>query len=86
MYNASDNMTRKAKIMRYRNLTGLALAGALALTTACSPTKTSTTGPPIAHLEKRGAATQLIVDGKPFLALAGELTNPTFALGGFRGS
>jgi len=27
------------------------------------------------HLEKRGAATQLIVDGKPFLALAGELYN-----------
>src|SRR5208337_1295283 len=29
----------------------------------------------IAHLEKRGAATQLMVDGKPFLALAGELNN-----------
>jgi hypothetical protein len=27
------------------------------------------------HLEKRGQATQLIVDGKPFLALAGELSN-----------
>jgi len=29
----------------------------------------------IPHLEKRGSATQLIVDGKPFLALAGELYN-----------
>lgn len=29
----------------------------------------------IPHLERRGAATQLIVDGKPFLALAGELHN-----------
>ena len=29
----------------------------------------------IPHLEKRGAATQLIVDGKPFLALSGELAN-----------
>jgi hypothetical protein len=29
----------------------------------------------IPHLEKRGRATQLIVDGKPFLALAGELSN-----------
>lgn len=29
----------------------------------------------VPHLEKRGAATQLIVDGKPFLALAGELHN-----------
>jgi hypothetical protein len=27
------------------------------------------------HLEKRGKATQLIVDGRPFLILAGELTN-----------
>src|SRR5208283_2581566 len=27
------------------------------------------------HLEKRGAATQLIVDGKPFLMLSGELYN-----------
>ncbi len=31
--------------------------------------------PPIPHLEKRGAATQLIVDGKPYLALAGEADN-----------
>ena len=30
---------------------------------------------PIPHLEKRGAVTQLIVDGKPWLALAGELLN-----------
>jgi hypothetical protein len=29
----------------------------------------------IPHLERRGQATQLIVDGKPFLALAGELSN-----------
>ncbi len=29
----------------------------------------------IPHLEKRGNATQLIVDGRPFLMLAGELTN-----------
>ena len=27
------------------------------------------------HLEKRGAATQLIVDGQPFIMLAGELHN-----------
>ena len=27
------------------------------------------------HMEKRGQATQLIVDGKPFLALSGELAN-----------
>ena len=29
----------------------------------------------IPHLEKRGTATQLIVDGKPFLMIAGELGN-----------
>ena len=29
----------------------------------------------IPHMEKRGLATQLIVDGKPFLALSGELAN-----------
>jgi len=29
----------------------------------------------IPHLQKQGTATQLIVDGKPFLALAGELLN-----------
>ncbi len=38
-------------------------------------TLTAATVPPPAHLEKRGSATQLIVDGKPFLVLAGELTN-----------
>lgn len=33
------------------------------------------TAPPPPHLEKRGNVTQLIVDGKPYLALAGELHN-----------
>ncbi len=31
----------------------------------------------IPHLQKHGTATQLIVDGKPFLALTGELSNST---------
>jgi beta-galactosidase GanA len=31
--------------------------------------------PQAPHLEKRGAATQLVVDGKPFLMLSGELHN-----------
>ena len=31
--------------------------------------------PEIPHLRKQGTATQLIVDGQPFLVLAGELTN-----------
>jgi len=33
------------------------------------------TAPGIPHLEKQGSATRLIVDGQPFLALAGELGN-----------
>ena len=31
----------------------------------------------IPHLEKRGAVTQLIVDGKPFIVLGGQVGNPT---------
>jgi len=42
---------------------------------AQAPAPAPATEPP--HLEKRGAVTQLIVDGKPFLALAGELHNST---------
>ncbi|MBC7828753.1 MAG: DUF5597 domain-containing protein [Chitinophagaceae bacterium] len=41
--------------------------------TANDTTKKAETGIP--HLEKRGKATQLIVDGQPFLLLAGELHN-----------
>ena len=61
--------------MALRAFLGAATIFVLALTPAYSQTKTAASGPPIAHLEKRGAATQLMVDGKPFLALAGELTN-----------
>ena len=42
------------------------------LTTQCATQSPSTEIP---HLRKQGTATQLIVDGKPFLALAGELSN-----------
>jgi Beta-galactosidase len=37
--------------------------------------QTQTARKEIPHLEKKGNATQLIVDGKPFIALCGELTN-----------
>ena len=57
------------------NFASFILIGALALMTACSPTKTTTGGPSPAHLEKNGAVTHLIVNGKPYLALAGELLN-----------
>src|ERR1022692_4197933 len=37
--------------------------------------QTKSAAPAIPHLEKRGEATQLIVDGRPFLVLGGELSN-----------
>jgi len=37
--------------------------------------QTKPAAPAIPHLEKRGHATQLMVDGKPFLVLGGELSN-----------
>jgi hypothetical protein len=46
----------------------------LAALSACSPSTTGTSTA-IPHLQKQGTATQLIVDGKPFLMLAGELRN-----------
>ena len=44
----------------------------LVLTTTSAPSQPANTIP---HLRNQGAATQLIVDGKPFLALAAELNN-----------
>jgi hypothetical protein len=43
--------------------------------TGCKPKDTAIDNSGIPHLEKRGQATQLIVDGKPFLVLGGELYN-----------
>src|ERR1700690_3667987 len=40
-----------------------------------SPRAARSNSPEIPHLRKQGTATQLIVDGKPFLVLAGELNN-----------
>ena len=57
--------------MRYRIPPILILLSALAVTGSAQTPAAA----PIPHLEKRGTATQLIVDGKPFLVLAGELTN-----------
>ena len=47
------------------------------MATQCAPRPASTGSPSsgIPHLRKQGTATQLVVDGKPFLALAGELAN-----------
>ena len=67
--------------MKKLNLLGLFLclgAGTawLAAQQDASPHPEMRGGPTHApHLEKRGAVTQLIVDGKPFLMLSGELHN-----------
>jgi hypothetical protein len=63
------------KTMRLKTFCSLAAIFLLALTTAHAQTKTTSSDPSIAHLEMHGAATQLIVDGKPFLVLAGETDN-----------
>ena len=55
--------------MKKRSVYGLMAILSLAALSACS----RNTGIP--HLQKQGTATRLIVDGKPFLMLAGELRN-----------
>ena len=42
---------------------------------ASQPANNSPSDPGIPHLRKQGTATQMVVDGKPFLMLAGELGN-----------
>lgn len=57
--------------MRFRTW----ICSALLLSLGVPAQPQSKAASPTPHLEKRGAVTQLIVDGKPFLALAGELYN-----------
>ncbi|MBN2213693.1 MAG: DUF5597 domain-containing protein [Bacteroidales bacterium] len=59
----------KIKRLFYHLLFGLFLA----VMFSCK--KTTTINPEIPHLRKQGTASQLIVDGKPFLVLAGEVAN-----------
>jgi hypothetical protein len=52
------------------------LVAALGLAAAPSPSQPAAgASASIPHLQKQGTATQLIVDGKPFLMLAAELRN-----------
>ncbi len=60
--------------MRMRWIGGSAVIGALAVLAACSRTNGNSSAA-IPHLRKQGAATQLVVDGQPFLMLAAELHN-----------
>jgi hypothetical protein len=58
--------------MKLRVLSCCSAVGALVCLAACSR---PAAGPDVPRLQKQGTATQLIVDGKPFLMLAGELHN-----------
>ncbi len=58
--------------MRARNVLIFSLPLVLA---AMVPAQTPGTFQGLPHLEKRGSATQLVVDGKPFLVLGGEVHN-----------
>ncbi|HZS03606.1 MAG TPA: DUF5597 domain-containing protein [Blastocatellia bacterium] len=53
----------------------VALAIVLALAAGCATAARGAQSNSIPHLRKQGTAVQLIVDGKPFLALGGELGN-----------
>ena len=59
--------------MKARSLFCFTLVCGLALISGGCSASSDSSGIP--HLQKHGTATQLIVDGKPFLALAGELGN-----------
>src|SRR5208283_5579088 len=59
-----------------RRFRGFASVFAFAAMTTSAQTTTGDRAA-IAHLQKQGTATQMIVDGKPFLMLAGELRNST---------
>ena len=65
--------------MKFRTLFFAVLVCPLALVAGQAPTKPApaAASSDIPHLRKQGTATQLIVDGKPFLALSGELSNST---------
>jgi hypothetical protein len=54
--------------MKLRNIFCCTFIGCLVMAAQNAPSE-------IPHLRKQGTATQLIVDGQPFLVLAGELTN-----------
>jgi hypothetical protein len=64
--------------MKLRNFFCLALVCSLSFAAGQAKGADATaSASDIPHLQKQGTATQLIVDGKPFLALAGELGNNT---------
>jgi len=62
--------------VKLRTLVCSTLMGSLALVAGWGQTKPAAAAPllPFPRLQKHGTATQLVVDGKPFLALAASCT------------
>jgi hypothetical protein len=56
-------------------MNAMSAIGLMVCTAALSISTEAQTAAGTPHLQKQGTATQMVVDGKPFLALAGELTN-----------
>src|SRR5437762_12454307 len=67
-------MMMKAKLFKRRMMTVIAC---VMLVVCMTPVCRAQGESPLPHLRQQGAATQLIVDGKPFLILGGELGNST---------
>ncbi|HVT91123.1 MAG TPA: DUF5597 domain-containing protein [Tepidisphaeraceae bacterium] len=65
--------------MKARQIIRTSILGSLVLVTACAQLKRSVqsigTAPAAPHLQKHGTVAQLVVDGKPFLLLGGEVHN-----------
>ena len=72
MSNTSDRMTRDASQPPHPARVARWIIVAACLLSAAERTAAGQAAP---HLERRGGATQLIVDGRPFLILGGELSN-----------
>jgi len=62
-------------IQHLRSIRACGVWPLILLASAAVPAGAQTPGSGAPHLERRGSVTQLIVDGKPFLALGGELYN-----------
>src|SRR6058998_3916120 len=67
-------MMMKAKLFKRRMMTVIACVMlVVCMTPVCSAQGENS----LPHLRKQGTSTQLVVDGKPFLILGGELGNST---------
>src|ERR1700761_4689393 len=71
----SVRLNRLKRTGRWLKQSGITLVLACAILLACLMPVRGAPQSSLPHLRKQGTATQLIVGGKPFLILAGELGN-----------